>query len=87
MLSSGTGGTGLVGSRLVAKLTSQGNRVKVLTRDVAKARRKLTYSNIEFVGPEAWEPALSGCYGVVNLAGEPIATRCSTPNARACLAA
>jgi hypothetical protein len=68
----------------VAKLTSQGNRVKVLTRDVAKARSKLPYSNIEFVGPEAWELALSGCYGVVNLAGEPIATRCGTPSARAC---
>lgn len=71
------GATGLVGSRLVAKLTSQGNTVKALTRDVGRAQGKLPYSNVEFVASDDWESALAGCDGVVNLAGEPIATRCA----------
>jgi uncharacterized protein len=71
------GATGLVGSRLVTKLTSQGNVVKVLTRDVGRARGKLPSSNVELVGPNDWEAALAGCDGVINLAGEPIATRCA----------
>ena len=64
-----------MGSRLVAKLAAEGAAVKVLTRNVGAAKSKLPYGGLEFVGPSDWEAAIKGCYGVVNLAGEPIATR------------
>ncbi len=70
------GATGLVGSRLVSRLVSEGHRVKVLTRNVNDARKKLpSYPDLQFVGPVQWASAIPGCDGVVNLAGEPIATR------------
>eukprot|EP00195_Chlamydomonas_chlamydogama_P017275 CAMPEP_0202902066 /NCGR_PEP_ID=MMETSP1392-20130828/16147_1 /ASSEMBLY_ACC=CAM_ASM_000868 /TAXON_ID=225041 /ORGANISM="Chlamydomonas chlamydogama, Strain SAG 11-48b" /LENGTH=299 /DNA_ID=CAMNT_0049588749 /DNA_START=231 /DNA_END=1130 /DNA_ORIENTATION=- len=70
-----TGATGLVGSRLAAKLASQGHKVKVLTRDPNSARSKLPYPGLEFCGPAQWDAAIASSTGVVNLAGEPIATR------------
>ncbi len=70
-----TGATGLIGSRLTAKLASQGNRVRVLTRDVAAARGKLPYPAVTFFGPAEWEQGVLGADGVVNLAGTPIGTR------------
>lgn len=71
-----TGATGLIGSRLTAKLASQGNSVRVLTRDVASARAKLPYPRLTFHGPEdAWASAVAGADAVVNLAGTPIGTR------------
>ena len=54
----------------------RGTEVRVLTRDVDRARSKLPYSNVQFAGPKEWEDAIAGCSGVVNLAGEPISTRC-----------
>lgn len=74
----GAGATGLVGSKLVSRLTAQGDTVRVLTRNTDNARRKLPPRNVDFVPSEHWEAALSGCDAVVNLAGEPIATRCVT---------
>ncbi|KAG2424813.1 hypothetical protein HXX76_014235 [Chlamydomonas incerta] len=70
-----TGATGLVGSRLVAKLAAAGHKVRVLTRNTGSARAKLTYPGLEFFGPAEWARGVEGAYGVVNLAGEPIATR------------
>lgn len=70
-----TGATGLVGSRLSAKLASFGYNVRVLTRNVNNAKSKLPYAGLEFYGPSGWGDAISGADGVVNLAGEPIATR------------
>lgn len=72
-----TGATGLVGSRLVSRLISEGNQVKVLTRYVDRAKSKLPYPGIEYIASPDWGPAICGCDGVVNLAGEPIATRWS----------
>jgi len=72
-----TGATGLIGSRLTAKLASQGNRVRVLTRDVNAARSKLPYGNLLFFGPNQFEQAVVGADAVVNLAGTPIGTRCA----------
>ena len=69
-----TGATGLVGSRLAAKLASQGHGVRVLTRDVGRARSKLPYGRLEFFGPSDWQRGLSGATGVVNLAGVPAVT-------------
>eukprot|EP00873_Tetraselmis_striata_P014808 jgi/Tetstr1/435072/TSEL_024041.t1 len=70
-----TGATGLIGSRLVAKLTAQGHAVRVLGRNLSAAQSKLPYRNVSFYGPNEWEQGVRGCTGVVNLAGEPIATR------------
>ncbi|GLC58664.1 hypothetical protein PLESTB_001385800 [Pleodorina starrii] len=70
-----TGATGLVGSRLVAKLAAAGHKVRVLTRNPASARSKLSYPGLEFFGPSEWRRGVEGASGVVNLAGEPIATR------------
>jgi uncharacterized protein (TIGR01777 family) len=80
-----TGATGLVGSRLVARLQARGDRVTVLSRDAAKAKQAL--GDVEAVewspgrdaGPGAPAPALvaalEGRDAVVNLAGEPVFQR------------
>lgn len=73
------GATGLVGSRLASKLASQGHKVRVLARDVGKARSKLPYPGLEFFAPGQWSQAIAGSTGIANLAGEPIATRCAAP--------
>lgn len=69
------GATGLVGSQLVQQLQSAGYAVRVLTRNVVSARNKLPYPGLQFVAPAQWSEAVCGCAAVVNLAGEPIATR------------
>ena len=71
-----TGATGLIGSRLSAKLAAQGNKVRVLTRNTASAKGKLQYPGLEFFAPSQWAEAVKGCDAVVNLAGTPIGTRC-----------
>jgi uncharacterized protein len=75
-----TGATGFVGSKLVATLLEQGAEVRILTRDVDKARGKLSPNSlpkgdIAFVGQDKWRRGLVGATHVVNLAGEPISTR------------
>ena len=76
-----TGATGFVGSRLVERLHADDNQLLVLSRSAARAKTffpKMTFPNIEIVEytPKQagdWQKAISGCEGVVNLAGEPIA--------------
>jgi hypothetical protein len=76
-----TGATGFVGSRLVQKLYQQGHTLLVLTRSSQKAKRMFpssAFANLEVVTytptqSGEWQNALSGCDGVVNLAGTPIA--------------
>ncbi|BDA50894.1 Epimerase family protein SDR39U1 homolog, chloroplastic [Coccomyxa sp. Obi] len=70
-----TGATGLVGSRLVSKLTAQGNTVRVLTRNPSAASNKLPYPRVEYYGPSQWASAVQGSDAVINLAGEPISSR------------
>jgi len=70
-----TGATGLVGSKLASRLAAQGHKVRVLTRDVNAAKSKLPYPGLEFFPQSKWADAVKGATGVVNLAGEPIATR------------
>jgi uncharacterized protein len=80
-----TGATGLVGSRLVEKLTSEGDRVIVFTRSVDRAKRvfpQSTFPDLEIVSCDLkrsgeWQRSISGCDAIVNLAGEPIAERWS----------
>jgi uncharacterized protein len=74
-----TGATGLIGSRLVAALRDRGDEVTVLSRDPARAGRRLG------VGAERWEPlegrapvhALAGRDAIVHLAGERVDQRWS----------
>eukprot|EP01026_Neomeris_dumetosa_P058268 TRINITY_DN54095_c0_g1_i1.p1 TRINITY_DN54095_c0_g1~~TRINITY_DN54095_c0_g1_i1.p1 ORF type:complete len:351 (+),score=53.96 TRINITY_DN54095_c0_g1_i1:23-1054(+) len=70
-----TGATGFVGSRLAWKLSSYGHNVRVLTRDVQKAKSKISNPRTTFYGKGDWFDGIKGCTGVVNLAGEPISTR------------
>ncbi len=74
------GGTGFVGTRLVERLHSQGDTILLLSRHAAKARRQFPSDLFPRVEVAAYTPtqagdwyqAISGCDGVVNLAGEPI---------------
>ena len=73
-----TGGTGLIGRHLVARLLARGDRVSVVTRNVEAAR--------DLLGPQAsiWsgleqQRDLNGIDAVINLAGEPIASKRWTP--------
>jgi uncharacterized protein (TIGR01777 family) len=74
-----TGGTGLVGSRLVRQLLARGDQLVVLTRRYAHARQALG-PNVALVegdpmraGP--WTDQLADCDAVVHLAGENIFAR------------
>ena len=74
-----TGATGLIGSKLIAKLKARGDEVTVLSRSPDKARATLG-SGWDVV---RWDPgegpapreALDGRDGVIHLAGEPVAQR------------
>ncbi|MEA5507699.1 TIGR01777 family oxidoreductase [Halotia wernerae UHCC 0503] len=82
-----TGATGFVGSRLLARLHKEGNRVLVLTRNITYAQKVFpsdTFPNVEVVAytptvSGSWQDAIASCDGVVNLAGEPIAEERWTP--------
>lgn len=75
------GGTGFVGSLLVKKLHHRGDRIIVFSRNPDRARKVFpiaAFPNVEIVTynptqPGEWQQVISGCDGVVNLAGEPIA--------------
>ena len=64
------GATGLVGSRLVSRLTSQGHTVRILTRNVGRAQGQLPYGRLEFFAPSDWGRAIVGATAVINLAGK-----------------
>ncbi len=80
-----TGATGFVGSRLVERLQQEGHQILILTRDPERAKRRFgSATNLEIIGynPLAsgeWQTQISGCDGVVNLAGAPIAEERWTP--------
>ncbi len=85
-----TGATGFVGSKLVARLVDESHDVKVLTRSIEKARKVFVapkFKNLEYVAYKPtesgdWQAAISGCDGVINLAGEPISERWSAERKR-----
>jgi len=78
-----TGATGFVGSRLVEQLQAEGHQVLVLVRNPQRATQlfpRSAFPSVEVVHYTPlqsgdWQSQLSGCDGVVNLAGEPISER------------
>ncbi|QLE57488.1 TIGR01777 family oxidoreductase [Nostoc sp. TCL26-01] len=82
-----TGATGFVGTRLVQRLHQEGHQILVLTRNTTSGRRIFpseAFPSVEIVAyaptnSGAWQDAIAGCDGVVNLAGEPIAETRWTP--------
>jgi uncharacterized protein (TIGR01777 family) len=78
-----TGATGFVGSALVAKLAEMDYELVILSRNPDRAQRlfpsrtypKLTIAPYRPLESGQWQQAISGCDGVVNLAGEPIAEK------------
>lgn len=70
-----TGATGLIGTRVVEMLRAKGYSVRVLTRNPVAARSKFRGPGVEVFTPSRWNEAVKGTAGVINLAGEPIATR------------
>ncbi|HAC63359.1 MAG TPA: TIGR01777 family protein [Cyanothece sp. UBA12306] len=88
-----TGATGFVGSRLGEKLATEGHQLLILTRNPQKAQRiyrASAFPNLEIVVYQPtksgdWQKVISGCDGVVNLAGEPIAERWTPEHKKAIL--
>jgi uncharacterized protein (TIGR01777 family) len=86
-----TGATGLIGPRLIGALQGAGAQVSVLSRDGARAERRLRELGLAPVESFDWDlmaepapaPALEGRDAVVHLAGENIAQRWSDGAKRA----
>jgi len=67
-----TGATGLIGSALVRTLLKQGQEITVLTRNTAKAEKKLG-KEVHLCTSLDSLKSMDGYDAVINLAGEPIA--------------
>ena len=71
-----TGGSGLIGRCVAARLTERGDSVVVLTRNAAKASKVLSADVTLIEGdptiPGQWQSDLASADAIVNLSGEPI---------------
>jgi uncharacterized protein (TIGR01777 family) len=72
-----TGGTGFVGTAIVAALRARGDALVVVSRDAGRARTLGDVAAVEgdLQSPGPWTTALPGAAAVIHLAGEPIAAR------------
>lgn len=74
-----TGGTGLVGTRLIARLEKRQDKVYLLTRRPEFARQKfgptITVIDGDPTQPGKWMDSISECDAVINLAGENVFAR------------
>ncbi|MEI7441912.1 MAG: NAD-dependent epimerase/dehydratase family protein, partial [bacterium] len=72
-----TGGTGFIGSALTIELLKKGYRVRILTRDASRFEKNkdlpVEYFSWNPVLEEAPLEALKDAWGVIHLAGEPVA--------------
>ncbi|MEA5537384.1 TIGR01777 family oxidoreductase [Crocosphaera sp. XPORK-15E] len=88
-----TGATGFVGQKLVNSLKSEGHQLLIFTRNINHAQKiypASSFPNVEIVAYTPtesgdWQQRISGCDGVVNLAGEPIAERWTSEHKKAIL--
>ena len=69
-----TGGTGLIGRRIVQRLAERGDEPIILSRRADEVRRSKAMRSLRFVQgdpstPGDWEAAVDGCDAVINLAG------------------
>ena len=69
-----TGGTGLIGRRIVERLISRGDEPLILSRRADEARRDRSMRGLKFIQGDptvagAWAEAVDGCDAVINLAG------------------
>ncbi len=69
-----TGGTGLIGRNLIARLLERGDQPVVVSRKADEARRRPAMRQAQIVQGDpsergAWEEAVDGCDAVVNLVG------------------
>ncbi|HXG08316.1 MAG TPA: TIGR01777 family oxidoreductase [Gemmataceae bacterium] len=68
-----TGGTGLIGSRLIARLSERRDSVVLLTRRPAEVRERFAACTLvegDPTRPGPWMDAVNDCDAVINLAGE-----------------
>jgi uncharacterized protein (TIGR01777 family) len=73
------GGTGFIGRRLVVRLREKGHEVAVLSRGIGAAGLPPEVHVIPWVEGTAWESAVDGTDGIINLAGENVARRWTAP--------
>ncbi|HEX4482276.1 MAG TPA: TIGR01777 family oxidoreductase [Solirubrobacteraceae bacterium] len=86
-----TGATGLIGPSLIAALQQRGAEVTVLSRDAARARKRLADAGVATVEAFDWDPlgepapaaAFEGRDAIAHLAGENVAQRWSEEAKRA----
>jgi uncharacterized protein (TIGR01777 family) len=81
-----TGATGLIGARLVRRLSERGDEVTVLSRDPARAAERLggvAAERWDLMSEPAPAQALEGRDAIVHLAGEPVAQRWTESSRRA----
>lgn len=76
-----SGGTGLIGRRLLASLGDAAAQVRALTRDPTRAARRLDprHLAIGWDGLQIPESAIDGADAVIHLAGEPVFGGLPTP--------
>eukprot|EP00963_Diacronema_lutheri_P008893 scaffold776_cov347-Pavlova_lutheri.AAC.91 len=72
-----SGGTGFIGKEVVKELLRNGCQVCVLTREAEKAKKALQDEEVRVAIPAQWKEAICSCDAVINLAGEPVASRWS----------
>src|SRR5262245_26671751 len=74
-----TGATGLIGRTLCRQLAEDGYQVAVLSRSPEAARRSVPQASAYYAwAPDQagdWQAAIDSAYGVIHLAGAPIAAR------------
>ena len=72
-----SGGTGFIGKEVVKELLRDGCQVCVLTREAEKAKAAMQGEEVRVAVPAQWKEAICSCDAVINLAGEPVASRWS----------
>jgi uncharacterized protein (TIGR01777 family) len=82
-----TGGTGMIGRRIVQRLVARGDEPMILSRKADEARRNKAMRSLRFIQgdptiPGAWEEAIDGCDAVINLAGHNIFAQRWTPEVK-----